>query len=130
MASSWRQVLADCDRLYRESDFARAVEGYTHLLCLLQDTPLTAQRALTFNNRGHAKYMMVDFYAANEDFDEAIKLDPTLAVAYYNRGTIQYRMGEFQLALQDFKMSTKLEPSNAEFSEGLASCEDCLGLAK
>lgn len=125
MATSWRQVLADSDRLYRETHFARAVESYTRLLGLLQDTDNTAQQAIAFNNRGHAKYMMVDFYKAMEDYDEAIKLDPSLAVAYYNRGTIQYRMGEFDLALQDFKMSTKLEPENVEFSEGLASCEEC-----
>ena len=70
--------------------------------------------------------MLVDFYRAKEDFDEAVRLDPSLAVAYYNRATIQYRMGEFDLALSDFKMSCKLEPKNAEFSEGLASCASCL----
>lgn len=125
MDSRWRGLRADCDQHYGAGEFARAVQGYTHLLTLPSASVDRRERALTYNNRGHAKYMMVDFYPAMEDFDEAIKLDPSLAVAYYNRGTIQYRMGEFALALTDFKMCTKLEPSNLEFSEGLASCLEC-----
>ena len=82
--------------------------------------------ALVYNNRGHAKYMLVDFYAARDDYDEAIKLDPKLSVAYYNRATINYRMGDFAPALDDFMMSCKLDPTNLEYREGLSSCQECL----
>ena len=70
--------------------------------------------------------MLVDFYAARDDYDEAIKLDPKLSVAYYNRATINYRMGDFASALDDFMMSCKLDPTNLEYREGLSSCQECL----
>ena len=126
MDSVWRSLSADSGQHYRAGDFGKAVEGYSDIISLYRDTLNSQDLALIYNNRGHAKYMMVDFYKAKDDFDEAVKLDPSLAVAYYNRGTIQYRMGEFDLALTDFKMSTKLEPTNPEFSEGLNSCQKCL----
>ena len=126
MDSVWRSLSADSDQHYRAGDFGKAVEGYSDIISLYRDTLNSQDLALIYNNRGHAKYMMVDFYKAKDDFDEAVKLDPSLAVAYYNRGTIQYRMGEFDLALADFKMSTKLDPTNPEFSEGLNSCQQCL----
>jgi tetratricopeptide (TPR) repeat protein len=50
--------------------------------------------ALAFNNRGHLKYLDVDFNGAVEDYENALKLDPILSSSYYNRGTIYYRMGE------------------------------------
>ena len=37
------------------------------------------------------------FKEAIEDYTEAIKIDPTFAVAYYNRGQVQYRLGEIYL---------------------------------
>ena len=126
MDSIWRSLSADSDQHYSAGQFGKAVEGYSDIISVYQDTLDCRDLALIYNNRGHAKYMMVDFYQAKDDYDQAVRLDPRLAVAYYNRGTIQYRMGEFSLALDDFKMSTELEPSNPEFSEGLHSCQQCL----
>ena len=126
MDSIWRSLSADSDQHYRAGQFGKAVGGYSDIISQYQDTLDSEDLALIYNNRGHARYMMVDFYQAIEDFDQAVRLDPCLAVAYYNRGTIQYRMGQFSLALADFKMSAKLEPSNPEFSEGLHSCQQCL----
>ena len=126
MDSMWRSLSADSDKHYRAGQFGKAVKGYSDIISFHQDTLDSRDLALVYNNRGHAKYMMVDFYEAKDDFDEAVRLDPCLAVAYYNRGTIHYRMGDFDLALSDFKMSTKLEPNNSEFSEGLHSCQQCL----
>ena len=123
MATSWKDLSADSDQHYKSGEFGKAVKGYTQLL--RQGTPSSEEQALVYNNRGHAKYMMVDFYKAKEDFDEAIRLNPSLAVAFYNRGTIHYRMGDFNLALMDFQMCTKLEPNNPEFTEGLESCLEC-----
>ncbi|XP_049800769.1 uncharacterized protein LOC126235886 isoform X1 [Schistocerca nitens] len=49
--------------------------------------------ALAYNNRGHLRYLQVNFDGAIEDYDKAIANDPDLAVAYYNRGTVFYRLG-------------------------------------
>ena len=50
--------------------------------------------ALTYNNRGHLKYLEVDFDEAVVDYTEALQYDPDLPVALYNRGLIHYRLGE------------------------------------
>lgn len=54
-----------------------------------------------YNSRGHIKYLWVDFNGASQDYTEAIRYDPSLAVAYYNRGQIHYRMGTFSLDCPD-----------------------------
>jgi tetratricopeptide (TPR) repeat protein len=85
-----------------------------------------ASKARAFNNRGHAKYMQVDFDRAVEDYDRAVELDPTLAAARYNRATIKYRMGKFSEALVDFEAACQMEPNNSEFAEGTAECKRAL----
>ncbi|XP_046990853.1 uncharacterized protein LOC124595963 isoform X3 [Schistocerca americana] len=55
--------------------------------------------ALAYNNRGHIRYLQVNFDGAIEDYDKAIAIDPDLAVAYYNRGTVFYRLEAGQLLL-------------------------------
>ena len=49
--------------------------------------------ALSHNNRGHLKYLEVDFDDAVVDYTNALKYDEKLAVAFYNRGLIHYRLG-------------------------------------
>ena len=48
----------------------------------------------SYNARGHIRYLWVDFDDAIRDYTEAIKRDPSLAVAHYNRGQVHYRLGE------------------------------------
>ena len=115
---------ADCDQLYNSGEFGKAVECYTQAIennC--KDNSVLAR---LYNNRGHAKYMMVDFYSARDDYDIAVKIDPKLDIAFYNRATINYRMGDFKMALEDFNIATSLSPDNLEFKEGLQSCQECL----
>ena len=115
------------DQYYRCGDYQQAVTSYTRIINNKSaDNDGNDGLALVYNNRGHAKYMMVDFYAARDDYDAAIQLNPKLAVAYYNRATINYRMGDFALALQDFIICCQLNPGNTEYKEGLNSCQMCL----
>ena len=48
----------------------------------------------SYNARGHIRYLWVDFDEAIQDYTEAIKRNPNLAVAHYNRGQVHYRLGE------------------------------------
>ena len=116
-------VTADGDEHYNRGEFGEAVESYTRAVQTCSDNTTLA---LLYNNRGHAKYMLVDFYSARDDYDLAVRMDPKLEIAYYNRATINYRMGEFRTALEDFNIATSLAPDNAEFREGLQSCQECL----
>lgn len=46
-----------------------------------------------WNDRGHLKYLQVNFEDAISDYTRAIDLDNDFAVPYYNRGQVHYRMG-------------------------------------
>ncbi|XP_071947481.1 uncharacterized protein [Antedon mediterranea] len=76
--------------------------------------------ALAYNNRGHLRYLCVDFDEAVDDYTEAIKYDEHLAVAYYNRGQIHYRLGRFSLGITDFKKCLETE---AHFTEAQTALE-------
>ena len=116
-------VTADCDQFYSSGEFGKAVECYTRAIENCKDN---SDLARLYNNRGHAKYMMVDFYSARDDYDIAVKIDPKLDIAFYNRATINYRMGDFKIALEDFNIATSISPDNLEFREGLHRCQECL----
>lgn len=58
-----------------------------------QQESLNVLLARAWNDRGHLKYLQVDFYGAVTDFTQAIKLDSDFAAPFYNRGQIHYRMG-------------------------------------
>ena len=75
------------------------------------------------NNRGHAKYMQVEFDEALKDYNEALELDSNLIVAKYNRGTILYRMGKFDQAMEDLKRATEADKDNSEYQEALEKCQ-------
>lgn len=116
---------ASTDRLYSEKKFKEVEEMYSTFIKESEEQS-SQLRAKAFNNRGHAKYMQVEFPAAMIDYDEALKLEPDFAAALYNRATISYRMGKFSDALPDFEAAIKQEPDNPEFKEGLLKCKDSL----
>lgn len=61
--------------------------------CEEEQESLNRLLARAWNDRGHLKYLQVDFYGAVDDFTQAIKLENDFAVPFYNRGQIHYRMG-------------------------------------
>ncbi len=79
--------------------------------------------ALATNNRGHLRYLTVDFYGAIKDYTEAIELDPSLAVSYYNRGQIHYRMGRFKLAIDDLEKALELDPKFTDARDNLSQAK-------
>jgi len=78
--------------------------------------------AAEFNARGR-KLSQEDRYAdAIQQFDEALKLDPSYALAYNGRGYAHLRLKHFTLALADFDQAIKLNPaySNAYLNRSAA----------
>ncbi len=49
--------------------------------------------ALAYNNRGHLRYLKVDFTEAVSDYTAALQHCHSIAVIFYNRGLIHYRLG-------------------------------------
>jgi len=75
--------------------------------------------ALSFNNRGHLRYLRVEFDAAVDDYTSAIQHQSGLAVAHYSRGLIHYRLGRRDEARLDQETAVRLKP-------GFVSAEECL----
>lgn len=55
--------------------------------------------ALAYNNRGHLKYLSVDFDEAIDDYTKALECNQQLTLAFYNRGQIHYRLGKMRRVL-------------------------------
>ena len=71
---------------------------------------LNSADAIAYHNRGVAHYHNRDVDGALADFDQAIRLSPTLAMAYFNRGNALLEKKEFDRAIADLDEATKLKP--------------------
>eukprot|EP00731_Ephydatia_muelleri_P010219 Em0005g805a len=99
--------------LYAEGNLPESHKLLTNFIVSQRGISGNAAAQLTdaFNTRGHIHYRWVDFDEAIQDYSEAIKVDPTFAVAYYNRGQVHYRLGRLKLAQVDLKQALSLQPS-------------------
>ena len=113
---------AQVKKLYKERKF-KEVEDMFSTFLKESEAEADVIKARAFNNRGHAKYMQVEFDAALKDYEEALKMDSSLVVAKYNRGTILYRMSKFEQALEDLKAAADADKDNQEYKEALEKCQ-------
>lgn len=70
--------------------------------CGTSEEPPNPPDANTYYNRGLAWHQKGDYDKAIEDYTEAVRLDPTLAVAYYNRGLSWKAKGDTERAEAHF----------------------------
>jgi len=68
--------------------------------------------AFVFNSRGLGYLRSGYADRAIKDFDEAIRLSPSLGQAFNNRGLAYGNKGQSARAIQDFDQSIRLNPSN------------------
>ena len=66
--------------------------------------------ALAYNKRGNAYANMGQHERAIQDYDQAIKQQPTMPWPYNNRGNAYRRLGQLDRALQDYDQAIKLKP--------------------
>ncbi len=85
----------------KDLDFDRTVDKYTTMIREVGD--MNVQAAPFFNNRGAAYYYKNDMDRAIMDYNRALQLDPTMAVAYANRGLAYYKKRNLTQATDDFK---------------------------
>jgi tetratricopeptide (TPR) repeat protein len=53
------------------------------------------------------------YQRAIQDYDEAIRLDPTNAITYNIRGLAYGELGQYQRAIQDYDKAIQLDPNDA-----------------
>lgn len=123
LAGSDRNIVAICTRFIEETsrDIGLVTSGKVR--------PQNKTRALyqLHNLRGGAKQAMARRYAADgdsrksaelhhraiEDFDEAIRLDPSQPHALLNRGNSLAELSILDRAIQDFEQVLRVDPKNA-----------------
>lgn len=118
-----------------------AVELYRQLL----DMKLAPKiRALVYNHRGMARFVLGDYRLALQDFSQSLRFDDLNARAYINRGLCYRLLGKIERSLQDYEEAVALAPTMREgywgraqtcyemglLSRALADCEKVLSLQK
>ena len=56
-----------------------------------------------------------EYYSAFNDFEKAIKLDPSKSIYFVERGLLSFALQDAKFAIEDFDKAIKLEPNNAEY---------------
>jgi tetratricopeptide (TPR) repeat protein len=65
-------------------------------------------------NRGNVRQALGDVEGAFEDYAQALRYNPALALAYNNRGLLRLRLRQYEMALADFDRAVELAPQNGQ----------------
>ena len=90
-------------------DHVLAVEIFDRCLETFDLAPSYRARALTA--RGASHHFNGDYDLAIADYDVALGLDPSLALAFRNRAIAYHAKGAYERALADFGRSLSIDPS-------------------
>jgi type IV pilus assembly protein PilF len=71
-------------------------------------------RARAHNDLGSVYFQQRNFEVALEEFNVAIKIDPTFGLAYNGLGMVHSALGQDVLAEKNFKQAIQIEPNNSE----------------
>ncbi|MEM8780974.1 MAG: tetratricopeptide repeat protein [Cyanobacteria bacterium P01_G01_bin.49] len=94
-------------RSHSQEDFTGAIEDFTKAIRLQPE-------AETYNYRGTAYFWLQKYQKAIEDYEQAIALDPVLAIAYYNRAYAQLELGNTSKAIEDFRKGATLSEQQGD----------------
>jgi tetratricopeptide (TPR) repeat protein len=82
------------------------IHGCTNVIEAARDAPV--KLALAFNNRGVARRLKGEYDLALQDYNEAIRLNPTSASQFNNRGVIYRIKGDYDHAIADYNKAISL----------------------
>ena len=77
--------------------------------------------AVLYNKIGIAYHQLLDFKAAMENYQMALRLDPTYAEAINNIGTIFYAQRKHKKAINQYKRALRLAPKSASIYSNLGT---------
>ena len=66
-----------------------------------------------WNNKGVALYLLGKYDEAIQAYDEAIRLDPEMAMAWNNKGWALHKLGKYDEAIQAYDKAIELKPEYA-----------------
>lgn len=74
---------------------------------------------------GMASLKRQEYDKAINDFSEAIRLDPNVAIIYFNRGNAYYDHGNLDKACSDYNEAIRLDPNFARAYVGRGDARKC-----
>jgi putative GTP pyrophosphokinase len=98
-------------KAHNEKDYRTAIECYSQVLAC---DPELAIRAIVFNHRGMAYFMMQQESLALSDFNRSFQCDTNNHRALNYRAMVLRRMGYVEPALESFTLSLEIAPAQAE----------------
>ena len=98
-------------RACRGADLDRKISSCTRIIDR-GDREQAKDRAVAYNNRGYVFIERGNFDRAIRDFDEAIRLNPTYALAYQHRSIARERKGDFRGAFRDVVGVIIIDPAS------------------
>jgi len=84
----------------------------------------TQNAAMRHLSRSLRLYYQGDFQQALTEVDEAIALQPNIAVAYARKGSIYYKLNQIDRASLNWNISLKLDPEYSEVREMLNALKE------
>jgi tetratricopeptide (TPR) repeat protein len=102
----------EADAMLARGEYAAAVGKYQQLD--LKDARIVNKLGIAYEYLGGTK-------KAQEDYERAIQLDPTLAAAYNNLATIYYSEHDNKKAEKFYKKAIRLDPGNASAYKNLGT---------
>jgi len=107
----WKIKLLKALEAHNDENYRRAIQLYSEALST--DPPLKV-RAIIYNHRGLAFFLMNKERQALKDFEDIFKCDPSYYQVLNNRALVLRRMGLTNEALYNFDKSLDLEEKQAE----------------
>jgi tetratricopeptide (TPR) repeat protein len=104
-----------------------ALKRYKEAAAAINKAIELSPRAAFYLNQGIVRNDLGDKQGAIDDFNQAIKFNPNLALAYYNRGIVRYELGDKQGAIDDFNQAIKINPNLAQAYYNRGNARDDLG---
>jgi len=75
-----------------------------------QQTQLSSNDAVAYNNRGFDYFQTGHYDQAISDFSKAIEINPRLAHAYNNRGAVYLYKSQYDQAISDLSKAIEINP--------------------
>ena len=84
----------------------------------------TQNEAMRYMSRSLRLYYQGDFQQALSEIDNAIALQPNIAVAYARKGSIYYKLNQIDRATLNWNIALKLDPEYSEVRDMLNALKE------
>ena len=99
-------------------------DSLNNLILNTEVNSATQNEAMRYLSRSLRFYYQGDFQDALSEVDNAIKLQPNIAVAYARKGSIYYKLNQIDRATLNWNIALKLDPEYSEVRDMLNALKE------